>query len=188
MAQYAAFQDMDCNRGHSLEADRAIGIRRDAKARLAEHPCDPEILLRLLHAELALRDKDAARASADALAQIDPISADALDAVATCYLLQEDYRAARTVVATAEEQGHLPKSAIARVKARIAGASGDLEAATAILVMAIEAEPDNPPLRTLLAEVLMAGGSASHARDVLMRLGQPPAHPSALRPKDQTGT
>jgi hypothetical protein len=43
--------------------------------------------------------------------------------------------------------------------------------------MAIEAHPDAAPLRTLLAEVMVASGTAADARAVLSTLGLAPVNP-----------
>ena len=68
-----------------------------------------------------------------------------------------------------------------RARAQLAIASGDLQAATAILVAAIEEDPQNTTLRAQLTEALLAGGNAGHARDVLARIGMRPADPAKGR-------
>lgn len=60
----------------------------------------------------------------------------------------------------------------AHIRARIALCDGDLEAATAILVAAVEAQPGAALLRSLLAEVMVAGGTAADVRAVLSMLGR----------------
>lgn len=86
---------------------------------------------------------------------------------------------ARSVLAFAEDeaQGHLPQGLTAQIKARIALAQGDLDAARAILVMAVEADPAAPALRALLAETMVAAGTAADARAVLSTLGAAPVNP-----------
>jgi len=92
-------------------------------------------------------------------------------------LAQRDFRLARTQVAEAETNAGLPPWVARLAKARIAQADGDLEAATAILVLAIEAAPGVAALRRLMTEVLLAKGRAGHARDVLHHLGRAPSNP-----------
>lgn len=83
---------------------------------------------------------------------------------------------ARTVLAEAEAM--LSAVQIAQIKARIVMTEGDLQAAKAILVMAIEAHPDSVSLRALLAETMVAGGTAADARAVLSNLGLAPVNPA----------
>jgi thioredoxin-like negative regulator of GroEL len=78
---------------------------------------------------------------------------------------------ARAILAEAEVEGAVPASIGAQIRARIALAAGDLEAAQAILVAAVEAEPAAGLSRTLLAEVMVAAGRASDVRAVLSVLG-----------------
>jgi len=100
----------------------------------------------------------------------DSALADTFDAA----LAQGNLNAARRLIHDAEMDTDLPRWWFSLAKARIAQTDGDLEAATAILVMAIEAEPHAQALRRSMTEVLLAKGSAGHARDVLAHLGQPP--------------
>lgn len=65
----------------------------------------------------------------------------------------------------------------AHLRARIAQSLGDFDSAKAILVMAIEQLPDAAALRTHLAEVMVAAGTAAEARAVLAHIGQPPVNP-----------
>jgi uncharacterized protein HemY len=95
---------------------------------------------------------------------------DAFDAA----LAQGNLHAARRLLYEAEMETDLPRWWLSLGKARIARADGDLEAATAILVMAMEAAPQAQALRRFMTEILLAKGSAGHARDVLAHLGQPP--------------
>jgi predicted Zn-dependent protease len=102
-----------------------------------------------------------------------------------------DVAGARTLVAEAEAaraegaEAAQPRSVIAAAKARIAFATGDEPAARAILVMAIEAEPAVPHLRTLLAEIMLASGRATDVRPVLQHLGQPPSDPERRDAPDE---
>lgn len=101
-------------------------------------------------------------------------------------LQSENIRDARTLVANAEAVlfGHAsgqaarpdaaPRSQIAAAKARIAIATGDKAAAHAILVQAIEVDPQTSALRSLMTEVMMATGRASDVRPVLQHLGSDP--------------
>lgn len=90
---------------------------------------------------------------------------------------------ARTLVANAEAVLMAHSSAedalteratqaqLAAAKARIAIAVGDGGAARAILVKAIETNPEIASLRTLMTEVMMAEGRATDVRPVLRHLG-----------------
>lgn len=141
-------------------------------------PDDADLWLLLMRTARALGDGTAAMAAADRLSAL-PLTEARLDALVVHALSLGRIGDARTVIARAESLPDLPAWAIARAKAMAAHADGDLPAATAILVTAIEAAPHVPALRLLLTEVLMAGGSAGHTRDVLARLGLPPVNPSA---------
>lgn len=85
---------------------------------------------------------------------------------------------ARTVLADAEAKVTPVQAAM--IRARIAIFERDFAAAKAILVSAIEAEPDAAPLRLLLTEAMVAAGTAADARAVLSMLGQPPVNPPPL--------
>ncbi len=87
---------------------------------------------------------------------------------------------ARRLVAEGEAKGDLSPGAAALFKARIAAATGDFCAAQAILIAAIEAQPDHAAPRRALAEVMLAKGTAADARSVLAHLG--PAPPESARP------
>ncbi len=89
-----------------------------------------------------------------------------------------DIRAARQLVAETEAEttpGAVAPSTIAAAKAHIAVADGDMPAARAILVVAIEAAPEVSYLRTLLTEVMLASGRATDVRPVLTHLGRAPS-------------
>ena len=106
-----------------------------------------------------------------------------LEAAVRAALRAENIRDARTLVSNAEAilAGHAPsqsprmepssRSQIAAAKARIAIATGDGAAARAILVQAIEADPNTKTLKTLMTEVMMADGRATDVRPVLKHLG-----------------
>jgi hypothetical protein len=102
---------------------------------------------------------------------------DAVDLLIDVALEHGQRQLARSVLAEAEAA--IPAAQAAQLKARIAVSEGDLEAAKAILVMAIEADPDATPLRTLLAEVMVAAGTAADALAVLSTLGAAPVNPPA---------
>lgn len=130
---------------------------------------------RVLIAAQLLRG-DVATALAGARQVADPTGRhDAVDLLVDVALEHGRGQLARSVLA--EVEATIPASHAAQLKARIAVADGDLHAAKAILVMAIEADPDAAPLRTLLAEVMVAGGTAADARAVLAVLGQAPVNP-----------
>lgn len=90
---------------------------------------------------------------------------------------------ARTLVANAEAvlmghasaespiAAHVTRVQLATAKARIAMALGDGMAARAILVKAIETDPDAASLRALMTEVMLAEGRATDVRPVLKHLG-----------------
>jgi uncharacterized protein HemY len=99
--------------------------------------------------------------------------------------------AARTALSEAESRAELPAWHLACLKARIAIHTGDLMAARAILVMALEQNPDHAALRALLTEAMVASGLASDARAVLGHVGKPPANPATDQEEDrppETGT
>lgn len=77
-------------------------------------------------------------------------------------------------LALAQGAAETPPGEEALMRARIAQAQGDLVAARAILVAAIEAEPGHAAARRALAEVMVATGTAADARTVLAHLGAPP--------------
>lgn len=94
---------------------------------------------------------------------------------------------ARTLVANAEavlfaqEQADatplevMTKAQVAAAKSRIAMATGDDAAARAILVNAIESDPNAPALKALMTEVMLAAGRATDVRPVLQHLGNRPS-------------
>jgi len=84
---------------------------------------------------------------------------------------------ARSTLSEAETAGTLTPARSAYLKARIALETGDLLAARAILVIAIDRAPENPVLRALLAEVMVAAGTAADARVVLGHMGRAPVNP-----------
>jgi tetratricopeptide (TPR) repeat protein len=82
-------------------------------------------------------------------------------------------------LALAQAEAETPPGEAALMRARIAQAQGDLDAARAILVAAIEAVPDHAAARRALAEVMVATGTAADARTVLAHLGVPPGATAA---------
>ncbi|WP_284262169.1 tetratricopeptide repeat protein [Roseicyclus amphidinii] len=119
-----------------------------------------------------------------------PDHPEALDLIVEAALAAGAIQAARAAVAEAEAEGRLPPWRVACHKARIALATGDLLAARAILVLALDAAPGNAALRALLAEAMVAAGHAADARAVLGHIGSPPVNPppEAARPPGTTGT
>lgn len=77
------------------------------------------------------------------------------------------------------------RAELAGAKAKIAMAVGDISAAHAILVTAIETHPDVAALKTLMAEVMLATGRATDIRSVLHHLGREPVS-SHAQPHPET--
>lgn len=150
---------------------------------LERAPDAPDLLRIVLRAQLALGHHDAARGIADRLAAL-PGQPGAVEQIVEAALDSGALRDARSAVSAAEAEGMHGPAQIAQLKARIALATGDLLAAKAILVSAIETAPENAALRALLTEAMVAAGTASDARAVLGHLGQPPGSPAAARAPD----
>lgn len=152
----------------------APAMARDiAISALQSDPNDRNLLTVLLQSADAMADAAAAETALAGLARL-PHDADTFDLLLYRHLDAGGIAAARTLLAQAEADGGIDPAQSAATRARIALASDDLDAATAILVMAIEAHPNHGALRRLMTETLLAKGSAGHARDVLAHLGQPP--------------
>lgn len=100
---------------------------------------------------------------------------DAVDVLIDLALEAGRIQLARSILAHVE--GEIPPAQEAHIRARIALCDGDLQAAMAILVTAVEAQPGATLLRSLLAEVMVAAGNASDVRAVLSMLGMAPATP-----------
>jgi len=144
-----------------------------AQEALHDDPDNRDMLALLLRSAEALGDGEVAQKASETLRSL-PLDAPTFDLLFDRALATGQIGQARTLVSEAEAEGRIDRPSAARAKARIALATGDLEAATAILVMAIEDAPSHAGLRRLMTEVLLARGSAGHARDVLAHLGQPP--------------
>lgn len=157
------------------EVDLALAARLSRQS-LDASPGDPNLLRLLLRAQLALGDLDGARDTADALVQ-GPMTEDTLDALIAACLAQDQVARARDLVARAVAEETTATWAVEAARARIAIHQDDLSAARAILVRGIERSPEAQALRILMLEVLMADGDAAHAREVVMRLGQPATSP-----------
>lgn len=157
------------------QSDLALTARL-SRQRLAETPGDPGLLRLLLVTQLGLRDIDAAQRTAEELG-LAPLTPDTLDVLISARLAAGRVQCARDLVARAVVEGNVPAWALETARARIAMHLNDLTAARAILVRGIERSPDATSLRTLMLEVLVAGGDAAHAREVTARLGQPPTAP-----------
>lgn len=155
-----------------VEFSAAPASRDDtASARLPDTPDAHRLLLR---AQMLRGDFAAALEAARHLAEQDGVS-EPVELLLDIALEHGSIRLARTVLAETEAEITALQSAMLR--ARIAVSERDFPAAKAILVTAIEAEPDAPPLRTLLTEVMVAAGTAADARAVLSMLGLPPVNP-----------
>ena len=102
---------------------------------------------------------------------------DAVDFLIDLALGAERIQLARTILS--HEDSQIPAAQAAHIRARIALSDGDPEAAMAILVAAVEAQPGAAHLRSLLAEVMVAAGQASDVRAVLSMLGMAPVTPPA---------
>ena len=97
-------------------------------------------------------------------------------------LAEGDMRLARCIVSEEEallysgdaNATDITRSDIASAKARIALATGDGQAAHAILVSAIEAAPTHRSLRVLMTEAMLAMGRATDVRPVLQHIGERP--------------
>ncbi len=157
------------------EGDLALTARLSRQG-LNETPGDPDLLRLLLVTQLGLQDIDGAQDTADRLSTA-PLSPETLDALISARLSADKVMCARDLVARGAAQDNTPVWALEAARARIAMHQDDLTAARAILVRGIERTPEAAPLRTLMLEVLVAGGDAAHAREVTARLGQPATAP-----------
>jgi hypothetical protein len=157
------YEDMG---GGQAEADLPEGPRHDRATALRQ----------ILRDQLTAGDTSGAAVSSEALARL-PDQPEAVDLLFDAALEIGAIQTARCTVSEAEASGRLPPWRAAYFKARIALETGDLVAARAILVMAIDAAPENPALRALLAEAMVAAGTAADARAVLGHIGRPPVNP-----------
>lgn len=126
------------------------------------------VLKVVMRAHLARGALGRAKHAADLLAAHDG-QANGLALLIDMVLAMGDAQLARR--ALAENAAQILPDEDALIRARIAQAQGDLEAARAILVTAIEAMPDLAILRRALAEVMVATGTAADVRAVLAHLG-----------------
>jgi len=162
-----------------------------AGGRLAAHPAEhsidtdqlpepqevPDLIRAVARGHLIRGEISAARQAAEKLAGLQPDRADPTDLLIEIALTEGRADLARTLLAESGAMGTVSPAQSAVASARIAQAEGDLPAAVAILVLAAEDHPDNTTLRTLLAEVMVAAGTAGEARAVLAHLGRPPVNP-----------
>ncbi|MBF9059878.1 tetratricopeptide repeat protein [Rhodobacterales bacterium HKCCSP123] len=130
-----------------------------------------------LRTQVADGDLEGASETAARLSRMPDQSA-ALDLFLDAALDAGAVQTARTAISEAEAEGAIPSWRAAYHKARIAFETGDLLAARAILVLALDTTPGNPALRALLVETMVAAGTASDARAVLGHIGSPPVNPA----------
>lgn len=144
----------------------------------------PRLLQLLLRAQVLEGDLAGAMDSAARLARM-PEQPDAMELLVNAALDTGAVQTARTAISEAEAGGAIQPSRAAYHKARIALETGDLLAARAILVLALDEAPGNAALRALLTEAMVAAGTAADARAVLGHIGRPPVNP---HPADATNT
>lgn len=155
---------------HSAIDDQSGDLVMGGDAFAHEAQDKPALLRLALRADLMRGATEQARASADLLARLEG-HASGLGLLIEAALDLGRAQAARVALAQAEGSGELSMSEAALLRARIAQALGDLDAARAILVAAIETVPDQIAPRRALAEVMVAMGTAADARAVLAHLG-----------------
>ncbi|MBY6199771.1 hypothetical protein KUV65_00215 [Maritalea mobilis] len=158
--------------------------RQAAETGLSHSPGDKSLLRLLLLAQMSMEDRDAAQDTEARLAT-DTLDDDTFDVLLAAALSANRVSDARDLIARADREGNVSAPLRAMGRSRIAMHLGDVEAAKAILVSAIEAHPEATALRAMMTETLMASGGAAYARDVLGRLGQPPKNPA---PEDAVST
>ena len=124
----------------------------------------------VMRAHLLRGALDNARAAADLLAQLAG-QPKGLFVLFEAALDLDQVQLARTILSEAEGKGRVTAHETALMRARIAQTQGDMAAAKAILVSAIEATPDEVAPRRALAEVMVAIGTAADTRTVLNHLG-----------------
>lgn len=158
---WAAFETGDFE---SAAARAALALRQD--------PDQPDLLRLHLLSLLALHRWEEAAETAGRLALL-PLTRGSFDALLSEALAAGRVVQARNLVARAEREGGdgLDRTEVARAKARIALSLSDTKAARAILLKAIERDPDAAGLRSLMTEALMASGNAGQARAVMTHLG-----------------
>ncbi|WP_439139016.1 tetratricopeptide repeat protein [Roseicyclus sp.] len=147
------------------------GMRADGQAGPHCAAQTPEMLQIAMRAHLARGALAHARAAADRFAPHIG-QASGLGPLVEAALEMGYVQLAR--LALADGDATAPPEEAALIRARIAQAQGDLVAARAILIAAIEAMPDHPATRRALAEVMVATGTAADARAVLAHLGARP--------------
>jgi Tfp pilus assembly protein PilF len=131
----------------------------------------PEMLQIAMRAHLARGALAPARAAADRFAP-HVGQASGLALLVDAALEMGHIQLARRALADTDAKAAPAEAAL--IRARNAQAQGDLAAARAILIAAIEAMPDQIAPRRALAEVMVATGNAADARAVLAHLGAPP--------------
>lgn len=151
-----------------------------------EGPDVPRLLQLMLRAQIADGNLGAAGETAARLARM-PNQPEALDLLLDAAIGTGAVQTARTAIVEAEDEGAIAPWRAAYHKARIAFETGDLLAARAILLPALDAAPGNAALRALLAEAMVAAGTAAEARAVLGHIGSPPVNPAPGRTSDSKG-
>jgi thioredoxin-like negative regulator of GroEL len=176
MAGHSAFDDHLAQAADWHAEGQYDRAAEHAAAGLARTPDAPDLLRLLVRAQIARGALDAARNAADRLAPL-ARQGNSIDLLVTIALEMGQVQVARTILSGAEASAEIPVAEIARLKARIAMDQGDFDAAKAILVAAIDRQPEAPALRTLMAEVMVAAGTAGDVRAVLTHIAQPPVNP-----------
>lgn len=153
-------------------------------ARPQTQPDTPAMVQVLMRAHLLRDALSEAEASAELLAALGGGQTSGFALLVEAALDLGRVQLARTALSEAEIKGRLTPQEAALTRARIAQSQGDMAAAKAILVTAIEAMPDQPAPRRALAEVMIATGTAADARAVLRHLGSTAAPAPAPRASD----
>lgn len=156
MAQHSPVGDPE-KRGDDTKLDQA-------------QPATPAMLQVLMRAHLMRGALEQARAAADLLAALAGQTNGLAVLIQTALELGR-VQMARMALWDADTKGHLAPHEAALIRARIAQSQGDMTAARAILVSAIEATPDQAAPRRAWVEVMVATGTAADARAVLHHLG-----------------
>jgi Tfp pilus assembly protein PilF len=156
MARHSAFDD---------KGTQPLGLARPEVT-----PDTPAMVQVLLRAHLLRGALAEATACAELLSALVGGQTSGLTLLVEAALDLGRVQMARTALSEAEISGRLAPHEAALTRSRIAQVQGDMAAAKAILLAAIDAMPDQPALRRALAEVMIASGTAADARAVLNHL------------------